>query len=152
MPITVTLGNASRTTKRSPSENGLVSDIKMSRMFYQFLGSLVKNKTIIEDYDSDKLSLEYKRFLDEMNDLFIVKNYPELSSGIILSENIVEIDQYLGELGVLSEYEYSKDIVNIPSWIDIIKQAEMRILFDESDNTYLTTSNNQEVLVQYTGI
>ena len=149
MAITVKLGNASRTTSRTP-EVSSDNKLKFSRQFYQFLGSVVKNKQLLDDYNNDKLSLEYKRFLDEMNDLFIVVNYPELSSGIILSEHIKLLDEYLGDLGSISEYIYSKDSVNIPQWLSISKQTEYRILIDDDDNTYLTDTNGTEVLVSYT--
>ena len=152
MAIKVVLSNASRITRRTPAANTSVEGIEMSRETYQKLGSLVKNKTILADYDAGRLTGEYKRLLDELNDLYLVKNYPQLSSGIVLSDHIVELDEYLGSLGIGIDYPYSKDSVNIPNWLDgNPDKTPVRYLVDTSDNTFLTANGGTEILVTYEG-
>ena len=148
MAIRVTLNNPSRITKRSPDEAG--EGLGVSRMIYQNHGSLIKNKTIAADYDAGKLNGEYKRILDELNALYLVKNYPTLADGITLAPNIEAIDEYLGNLGLTQEYHYAKDTVDIPNWLDgDSTRTEMRHLIDLEDGAYLTDSNGTEFLVRY---
>jgi len=149
MAIKVTLRNPSRVTIRSPKED-VVDEAKFDRTFYQYLGSLVKNKTLLDDYNDNKLPLEYRRFLDEMNTLYMKFNYPELTQDLVVKPGIVELDQYLGELGLTEEYPYSKDTINIPNWLTLTPQEEHRQLVDESDMTYLVDSRDNTRLVYYT--
>ena len=60
---------------------------------------------------------------------------------------MIALDEYLGSLGVSEDYPYSKDFVSITPLIDPEVATAVRILVDESDNTYLVDGN--EVLVQY---
>jgi len=149
MAIKVTLSNASQVTRRTPTvqPTGMV---KMSRATYQKLGSLIKNKTITTQYENNELAGEYKRVLDELNDLYLKYNYPELAKGIAIKDGIVELDEYLGSLGIDTDYPYTKDTLDIPTWLESTDQTEYRILVDNTDNTYLTTNNGAEVLVVYT--
>jgi len=150
MAVKVVLTNASRVTKRLPEqESDLNEDIRINRNTYQQLGSLAQNKTLVTLYNEGKLAAEYIRLLDELNDLYIVKNYPELASEITLADYIEELDEYLGSLGVSIEYEYEKDKVNISPWLAVDRRTPTRVLTDETDNTYLTTSSGTEVLVRY---
>ncbi len=149
MAVKVTLQNPSRITRRSPNSNTTTSTPKFDRAFYQYLGSLVKDKTLLNDYENNAIPLEYRRMLDEMNDLHIKKNYPILGSETIIKDGIIALDEYLGSLGVDLTYPYEKDVVNIPAWLDVIEQAEVRVLVDMSDNTYLTDNNGTEFLVRY---
>ncbi len=149
MAYKVTLGNPSRTTQRKP-DSDIDGELKFDRIIYQSLGSLVQNKKLLELYDENKIPLSYRRTLDELNDLYLKTNYPELATNIIVKEGIVSLDSYLGSLGIDVDYPYSKDIKNIPVWLDITFQSEYRILVDESDNTYLTDGGGTEVLVVYT--
>ncbi len=155
MPYKVTLGNPSRTTRRRPESNpvdgsGTDGTLDMSRLTYQALGSLVQNKKILELYENDRLPLEYRRVLDELNELYLRDNYGILGAGIIVKDGIVALDEYLGTLGLGIDYPYSKDAVNVDAWLEVESQTEYRILVDSRDNTYLTTSNGAEVLVVYT--
>ena len=155
MAITVTLGNASKTTELSPTNITQVGipgyiDLKFSRQFYQLLGSITKNRVLLDDFDRDLLPLEFVRFLDDMNALWLHTYYPLLAQEKNIkypSEEIIAIDEYLGRLGVDEDYFYSKDIVNIDSWIDPAHLDNERILIDITDNTYLTDSNGTEILV-----
>ena len=149
MAIKVTLRNPSRVTIRSPKED-VVDEAKFDRTFYQYLGSLVKAKTLVEDYNNNKLPLEYRRFLDDMNTLYLKKNYPVLGVDLKVKPGIEKLDEYLGSLGLMEDYPYSKDAVNIPAWLQIDSQPEYRVLVDMADNTYLTTNNNTELLAVYT--
>jgi len=150
MAVKVTLQNPSRITRRSPNSNTTTSTPKFDRAFYQYLGSLVKNKTLLDDYQNEVIPLEYRRLLDEMSDLCTKRNYPLLGADIVIEEGIVALDEYLGTLGIDLTYPYEKDIVNISAWLEINSQTEYRILVDLKDNTYLTTSNGNEILVVYT--
>ncbi len=147
MPVKVKLSNASRITKRTPEA---LSAVGMSRLTYQMLGSRVQCRTLVEDYNNGNLPKEYIRLLDELNDLYLTINYPELAAGIVVREGIAELDSYLGSLGITEDYPYDKDAVNIPAWLSIDTQPEYRHLVDESDKTFLTTNNGTEALVVYT--
>ena len=147
--IHVKLTNPSKITKKDTTLDS-DSNVVLARSIYQNLGSLIKNTTILDDYNNGRLPQEYKRFLDEMNDLFIKLNYPELGKDIVVKEGIAETDEYLGDLGIIQEYFYSKDTVNIPAWLAIDSQTEYRILVDESDNTHLVDLSDDTVLVYYT--
>lgn len=150
MAIKVVLTNSSRVTKRTPeleSDNNL--DVRISRSTYQKLGSLIKNQNILEQYNNGELVGEYKRLLDDLNDLHLVKNYPDLAVDVVLSEGIEELDEYLGSLGIDIEYSYDKDTVDIGSWLSLEGRTDTRVLMDFSDNTYLTDSSGTEVLVRY---
>jgi len=147
--IHVKLTNPSKITKKDTTLDS-DSNVVLARSIYQNLGSLIKNTTILDDYNNDRLPQEYKRFLDEMNDLFIKLNYPELGKDIVVKEGIAETDEYLGDLGVIQEYFYSKDAVDIPAWVTTDSQSEYRILVDESDNTHLVDLSDDTVLVYYT--
>ncbi len=149
MAVKITLSNASQITLREPTLNE-DNNIKFSRIFYQYLGSLVKNKTLLDDYDNNKLPLEYRRFLDEMNVLYMKFNYPELTQDLVVKSGIIELDQYLGELGLTEKYPYSKDAIDIPSWLKAEAQEEYRQLVDEADMTYLVDSTDDTRLVYYT--
>ena len=159
MAIKVTLSNASQVTRRTPTVQD-VDTIKMSRATYQKLGSLLKNKELIirgidgsitgGTYTDNELIGEYRRILDELNDLYIKRYYPELGKDIVIKDGIVELDEYLGTLGVGIDYPYAKDTLDIPAWLHVDSQTEYRILVDSRDNTYLTTNNGTEVLVVYT--
>ena len=149
MAIKVTLSNPSRVTKRVPVED-VVGEAKFDRAFYQYLGSLVKNKELLQDYTDNKIPLEYRRMLDEMNELYLKMYYPILGADIVVKPGIEELDLYLGSLGITEDYPYSKDTINIPAWLQTTSQTEYRILVDEDDNTFLTDSGGTEVLVAYT--
>ena len=146
MAIRVTLGNPSQITARVPRD---VPDTKLNitRATYQKLGSLVKNKTLVDDYDNGILPEEYVRVLDELNNLFLKKTYDILHGNLVIADGIEELDEYLGTLGIDDNYRYSKDFINIPSWIESEEPAIMRILTDETDDTYLT--DGTDVLVIY---
>ncbi len=147
MPINVRLSNAARITKREPTAT---TALNLSRSTYQKLGSLVQNKSLSSAYANGELTPEYVRVLDELNDLYLKTSYPMLYGHLVIEPGIVELDAYLGSLGIDEEYPYSKDAVDIPAWIEADSQTEYRILVDERDNTYLTTNNGSEVLVYYT--
>jgi hypothetical protein len=152
MGVKVRLGNTSRVTKLSPESIDVASidqNIKFDRHFYQLLGSLQANKTIVEDYRDNKLSPEYKRLLDELNDLYIETYYPELGVITNVRPEIKALDTYLGSLGVTETYPYSKDTLHIPAWLRADRGADIRVLTDDSDNTYLIDSSDGTVLVQY---
>lgn len=146
MAIKVTLGNTAKVTTRTPSVAGGGStkiNLKIDRRTYQYLGSLVRNKTLLEQYNNGTLPKEYVRLLDELNVLY--ENNKGLSIPQPVAEGIKELDEYLGTLGVTEVYPYEKDMLNISPWMAIDDRAPYRVLTDTTDNTYLMDGN--EVLV-----
>ena len=125
-------------------------ELQMSRGVYQLLGSLVKNRKILSDYDSNQLDSAYVNFLDRMNVLF---DYVHLSPAGIPTPtpdtDIVEIDEYLGDLGVEQEYKYGKDRIDIASWLDSTAPSDIRYLVDTSDNTVLVDLSDNTYLARY---
>jgi len=154
--IKVILQNRSEATVKQDNLSG--GDLLLSRATYQTLGSLIGNREIAtRNQDGsytihyEKLTEEYTTFLEDMNNLWIHTYYPDLAilNNIPEPTDAVKVaDEYLGDLGIIRNYSYSKDTVNIGSWLDVESQASMRVLMDESDNTYLTDVD--EVLVVYT--
>jgi len=144
MAVKITLTNSSRATKKQPSYSSEVTTgnipIHFSREFYQRLGSLTLNKTLKADYEAGLLPKEYTRFLDEISQL-----------GTASNSAMVELDQYLGSLGMTEEYPYSKDSLNIPAWIPASFLPDQRVLMTTtnqvlmSGNEYLVKFNNQGI-------
>ena len=153
MPFKVILGNPSVTTDRSPEDHSSAKHktLGMERIFYQKLGSLVSNRKLDILYAENKIPLEYRRFLDDMNELYLIyANDPNASHIDDVREGIVKIDDWLGTLGDTDEYPYQKDWMNVVDWLEAPEyQSKYRVLVDLSDNTYLTFNNNKEILVSY---
>lgn len=150
MAVRVVLTNASRVTRRTPHEESDEDlDIRISRNTYQRLGSLIQNKLVQSMYENGNLPGEFVRLLEELNDLYLVKNYPELATDIELAPGIEELDEYLGSLGIDIEYHYDKDAVNIDQWLSIEEVSDVRVLMDPVDGTYLSDSDGAEILVRY---
>lgn len=143
MAIRVRLTNKSQPTK---DENKISSagDLLLSRAIYQRLGSLELCKRIKSDYENDLLPKEFKKFLDDID---------TLSNGGTATQDVIITDEFLGDLGSLVNYSYSKDVVNIAPWINPDIQTEYRVLVDLNgglvEEFYLT--DGDEVLVSYTG-
>ena len=133
----ITLTNKSQLS----TTHGELTDGKLlfPRSIYQRLGSLTHCMRIVEDYENDRLPIEFKKFLDDMNEVNKIIGVP--------TESIKAIDEYLGDLGDLEEYPYSKDSREIPQWLISVTENEYRILTDASDNTYLTDGTDDTVLV-----
>ncbi len=156
MAITVRLTNKSQITKSQAELSD--GDLLLSRATYQTLGSLIGNREIAtKNQDGtytihyEKLTEEYTTFLEDMNNLWLHTYYPNLAILNNAPEPTASVrvtDEYLGDLGVLRNYSYSKDTVNIGAWVETEGQADMRVLMDADDNTYLT--DGDEVLVVYT--
>lgn len=130
MALKVTLSNPSRSTKKEIVVGA--NALKFPRDIYQKLGSLALNKTLLDDYTNGRLSPEYVKFLDEMNEL--------LTTGIA-SEEIVALDKYLGDLGSLEEYPYQKDAVNIRVWFTSEGSSAVRSVVSGADNVVSGTDN-----------
>ena len=152
MAYSIVLSNPSHNTDITPKSLSADDNenIKLDRVIYQYLGSLIKNKNLMNLYDANKIPLEYRKFLDEMNDLFMAKEYSEFGYDINdVKKEIIMLDQWLGALGQTEEYSYSKDWINVKDWIDSSFENEpIRVLVDMSDNTYLTDSAGTKVLVR----
>jgi len=88
------------------------------------------------------------RVLDDLNNLYLKRNYPTKYSDLVTAPYIEELDEYLGSLGISVEYQYSKDAVDISPWITVEGGVtEIRVLVDYTDGTYLTYGEN-EILVR----
>ena len=104
----VILRNPSRaTTRTSQITEGDAGSVFLNRSIYQTLGSLLKNKTILADYEAGSLSREFTAFLDKM----------ELINLGTADADTIATDEALGDLGQVEEYHYSKDIIDVPDWL-----------------------------------
>ena len=81
--------------------------VMLSRYIYQTLGSLMGNKTILEDYENNKLPAEYMHFLDKMN---------EINLGTADADTLAT-DEVLGDFGEILDYSASKDWINVVNWL-----------------------------------
>jgi hypothetical protein len=136
MALIVKLKNPSQVTTdlaSTPSGNTL----SLNRSVYQRLSSLIKNKTLLEDYNSGNLPVEFKDFLDQIE---------TVNTGTATSTTLV-LNEYLGSLGVDSVYPYSKDVNDIADWLDINRVESFRLLKDSLGNLLVTPDN--ELLVAY---
>jgi len=140
MATRVILTNPSRSTRRLPStsESG---DLLLSRNMYQQLSSLIQNRKLSTLYASGSLSGEYMRLLDELNNIYLKQTDPVLNAGIVLADNIEALDAYLGSLGETNEYQYGKDIQDIPVWVGVTAQEPTRNVVDGLNNVVLTADN-----------
>ena len=121
-------------------------ELLLDRLIYRKIGSLTDNKTISTPSSSDS---DFHRWLLDMNNLHNKKYYPLLSAdGPTPTPDLIALDEYLGSLGQTEAYPFLNDTYNVESWIDTEGQADMRVLMDADDNTYLT--DGDEVLVVYT--
>ncbi len=149
----VKLSNTSRVTRRTAT---VESDGKlgMSRELYQKLGSLVQNKTISEDYMNGRLSPDYVRILDDLNNLLLHQSYGGISIVDLppLAPYIEELDRYLGSLGLEATYHYAKDSNKIPVWLDSAERAEVRYLTETTISGQpfdFVLMDGDEILVSY---
>ena len=112
--------------------------IRMSRIIYQNLGSLVKNRSITREDDYNNEFQKIMNILDDSN----------LEPGSVIDS----VDTYLGSLGVSEDYPYAKDINDIPAWIDVLGVTEIRnlVAVDEEGVAIETlVDENIDTLVKY---
>ncbi len=103
----VSLRNPSRVTSGITTHNTSDNKVYLDRSIYQRLGSLLKNKTILDDYNNGRLPKEFVKFLDIMN---------EINEGTAETE-VIALDELLGSFGENIDYSYSKDFMNIANWL-----------------------------------
>ena len=120
------------------------SNLAFLKGIYERLGSLTDNKSITTPTSSSSI---FEEWLLDMNDLWNSKYYPGLYIGDIPSNDLITFDAYLGTLGLTDEYPFTDSTYNLKAWLEIDDPAEMRVLVDESDNTYLV--DGTDVLVKY---
>ena len=121
-------------------------ELLLDRLIYRKMGSLTDNKTILTPATNDS---DFHRWLLDMNNLHNKKYYPSFT-GVEPTPDLIALDEYLGSLGITETYPFQQDTYKVDSWLDTIGQTEYRILMDEDDNTYLTDTNGDEILVSYT--
>lgn len=151
MAIRVRLTNKSQPTKQSAESSSTDSSILLSRSLYQRLGSLILNRNISLDYNNKTIPGEFVEMLDAFDTITQNQKFPNLPQTPV-DEHWLKLDEYLGDLGVTESYAYSKDTRDIPAWLDTEFRPDYRILVDVLDNTYLTDSNGDEILVIYKGV
>lgn len=130
----VSLTNSSHPTGELGKDTA--TKLLIDRFIYQRLGSLEQNKTILEDYNAGRLPKEFQQFLYDLENRLID---PDISA----------IDEYLGQLGITEEWQYSKDVVSIPAWTTPYTQSEIRQLAEVVDgisiNRLVDASGNRIV-------
>jgi hypothetical protein len=121
--------------------------LSLDRLVYRKLGSLTDNKVITRPESADT---DFHRFLLDMNNLHKYKYYKDIVSDYKLpTPDIIALDEYLGTLGVTENYPFISDRQDIPAWFDYEEPHEVRVLFDNSDNTYLVDTSDNTVLASY---
>ncbi len=135
MAVKVVLTNRSQETN-SLTSSGQDGKIRVNRIVYQGLRSLAKNKTILEDYDNNKIPKELMELYDK---------FTTLTNGGTVDIETQALDEYLGSLGVDQTYEYVKDIIDIDAWMDVGAQALFRNVVDDS------TGSTNNVIERTTG-
>lgn len=125
----VILQNPSRVTKDNFSTTN--TKLLLSRSLYQRLGSLIQSKTISEDYANKTLPAEYITFLDKMD---------KVQSGTGDTASI-ELDEYIGSLGVDTQYHYEKDTIDIPLWFKPTTVSPVRNVAN-GENNIINGSDN----------
>ena len=146
MAVKVTLTNKSQIV--TPTSSGSGNKLHMARSIYQQLGSLVKNKAIVESYNNGILPAEYKELLDKFNEIDQLRR-----SGSVLPDDLLPYaltDEYLGDLGVIQEYPYLKDVIELKNWLSGEGLDVYRILVEEEDDLTNILMDGEEMLVSYT--
>ena len=129
MAIRVVLTNkAQQTTELANTSNLTNNDIQLSRLVYQYFRSLAKNKTILFDYDNGLIPKELVKILD---------SFSEIQEGIEVSTAMQKLDEYLGELGVDTDYFFNKDIISIEDWFNHTDPAAARQVIDTTNNVVI---------------
>ncbi len=122
-------------------------ELLLDRLIYRKIGSLTDNKGIVTPASKDS---DFHRWLLDMNDLHNYKYYPLIAT-TQPTPDLTALDEYLGTLGVTEIYPFTEDTYKVKPWLTIEDQSTYRVLMDTSDNTYLTDTNGDEILVVYTG-
>jgi len=122
MAITVRLGNRSQETSKLASI-GEDAEVKVSRIVYQGLRSLVQNKHILDDYNNGLIPKELVALYEDFN---------KMLNGETVDVEIQKLDEYLGSLGIDQDYAYLKDTIYVEPWIEYIDQLPSRNVVDDS--------------------
>jgi len=109
---------------------------RMSRSIYQHLGSLAKNKKILEDYQNNTIPLELRTLFDKFAELSDLVN-TDANARATFDQEILNLDEYLGSLGMGTEYIYDKDRVDIEAWVDVNTQDISRLVVDRATGSSL---------------
>lgn len=121
------------------------NSLSFDRQIYQRLGDLFQNRSLVTPVVPRD---NFDRWLLDMNKLSDAKTAGDISS---IDQSIIEFDEYLSTLNYTDNiYPFLQDFFETVPWLSIDSQTEFRILVDESDNTYLTDTNDEEVLVSFT--
>ena len=122
-----------------------VGRVIVPRFIYSKLGNRTNQKVItLENMETEQN--EYKFFmmeLERLNNLFqdndvIPEDY----------QNIVDVDEYLGELGMQTVYPFDDDGYNTPAWIDITTPSEFRNVISRLTDV---DGNEQNVITSILG-
>ena len=103
----ITVVSSSELTTSNPwsvDASGLV--LTLDRSIYQNLSSMKKNQTVADDGDDSDMSSRYADFITAMSKLHAHMN---IDPTLEYDENLIELDVYLGQLGLEEEYPESRD-------------------------------------------
>ena len=119
------------------SNSDIVSSaLYLNRLVYQELRSLAKNKNIVDRVNA-------KNMPNELMTLF--NSFDTLLKNGTADESVKILDGYLGSLGVTTEYIYTKDIINIPSWIEVDTQDPYRnVIHKDNSGVVYNVIHNDE--------
>jgi len=138
MSITVVLTNKSQQTGDLSTQNGPQS-LVLSRTVYQQFRSLAQNKIILDRYNAGDLPPEFVKVLDAFND---IQNGKEVEGSMEL------LDEYLGGLGDTVQYPYSKDMIDIPPWIEVFAPSDFRNVISHTTDI---SGNETNVITKIAG-
>ena len=103
----ITVVTSSELTTSNPwsvDASGMV--LTLDRSIYENLSSPTKNETIANDGDDSESSSRYADFITAMSKRHAQMN---IDPTVEYDENIIELDVYLGQLGLEEEYPESRD-------------------------------------------
>ncbi len=137
-----TVSRYDRNAQTQKFSDEILNDSKISRIIYARLSNLEDMRNISdgsflqEDIVPEKLESlamyvqdrqnEFTEFMMQLSDLYDTGED---------KDNILEIDKYLGSLGLTETYPFIDDSYTISPWINIIEQDDFRNVFHEDPDT-----------------
>ena len=120
-------------------------DVSLEKIVYKLLGDLTNNKTLERPTE---IKTKYDRWLVDMD------NY---SNGLIEpTQALLDLDEYLGALGITAEYPFKEDVFDSEPWVDIETRdpyrnlAQLDVNGDIESNIYDEISDSN--IIHNTGV
>ncbi len=135
----VTYKNQQRSDKSA--QRGVMGEegednVLMPRFIYSKLGNFTNQKSItLTDMETE--SNEYRFFMMEMERLNAMLEEEEIPPNEY--QNIINLDEYLGQLGVDIVYPFDDDGYSVAAWLSIDEPSEYRNVISK-----LTDANGKE--------